>query len=104
MVREENKKYILKVGEILELIFFTIFCLTPIWRIPAYIGMYKNNQSIVLPIIKSISLSIASIFLMYQLNPLDIKSKFLKNKKDKESKSKEKILDNEENKKTDNKE
>lgn len=101
IVREENKKYILKVGETLQLIFFIIFCLTPIWRIPAYISMYKNNQSITLPIIKSIALSIASFFLMYQLNPLDIKSKILKNKK---VKNEEKRLDNEEDKKTDNKE
>ena len=100
VAREENKKYILKIGEILELILFTIFCLTPIWRIPAYINMYKNNQSIVLPNIKAITLSVASLFLMYQLNPLDIKNKILKNKKVKDE---EKRLDEEEDKK-DNKE
>ncbi len=62
----------------MEFIFFTIFILTPLWRIPAFIRIYKENGKLILEIIKSVILSVVSIFLMYQLNPIDIKNKIHK--------------------------
>lgn len=78
---EENKKRTMKIGEVLELIFFTIFLFTPIWRIPSFINIFEKSELIV-EIGKSIFLSFLSIILLYNLNPVDIKDKvrrFIKN-------------------------
>lgn len=73
-IREENKKRTMKIGEILELIFFTIFLFTPIWRIPSFIKISQKSELIV-EIGKSIFMSFLSIILLYNLNPIDIKNK-----------------------------
>ncbi len=89
-IREENKKRTMKIGEILEFIFLTFFIFTPLWRIPTFIDMYKHNENLILEIAKSVLLTIVSIFLMYQLNPLEIKNKILNNnKKDVNNENKE---------------
>ncbi len=74
-IKEENKKRTMKIGEILELIFFTIFLFTPIWRIPNFIKLHESSELIV-EIGKSIFLSFLSIILLYNLNPMNIKCRF----------------------------
>lgn len=73
-LREENKKCTMKIGEILELIFFTIFLFTPIWRIPSFMKLSETSNLIV-EIGKSIFVSFLSVILLYNLNPMDIKNK-----------------------------
>ena len=73
--RIENDKKNVKIGEILELIGFSIFIFTPIWRIPFFLEIKEYKQEFVKQIIISIFMMIASIFLIYELNPLDIKNK-----------------------------
>ncbi len=74
-IREENKKQTMKIGEILELIIFTIFLFMPIWRIPNFIELYQNNKGVIVEILKSIFISLLSLLLLYNLNPMDIKEK-----------------------------
>lgn len=74
-IREENKRRTMKIGEVLELIFFTIFLFTPVWRIPSFIKIFEKSELIV-EIGKSIFMSFLSIILLYNLNPMDIKNKF----------------------------
>ncbi len=73
-IREEDKKRTMKIGEVLELIFFIIFLFTPIWRIPSFINIIEKSELIV-EIGKSIFMSFLSIILLYNLNPVDIKGK-----------------------------
>lgn len=65
----------MKIGEILELIIFTIFLFMPIWRIPNFIELYQNNKGVIVEILKSIFISLLSLLLLYNLNPMDIKEK-----------------------------
>lgn len=74
-IREETKKKTMKIGEILELILFTIFLFFPIIRIPEFIGLFSNKNKFIIEIFKSLLLSVASLFLLYKLNPLDIRNK-----------------------------
>ena len=84
-IREEEKKRTIKIGEILELIIFTIMMFTPVWRIPYLIDIYDNKREFTIEIIKVFVISIAAIFLLYNLNPMNIKEKvkqfFCKSKK-----------------------
>ena len=73
-IRESNKKNNIKIGEILQLIFFILFTFTPIWRIPTFIRVFNNKKKLIIEIIKSFLLCIASLFLLILLNPLDIKN------------------------------
>ena len=77
-IREMNKKSMLKVGEVLEFILFTIFVFTPIWRIPAFIELFDDKRKMILEIGKAFLLSIGSIILLINLNPLDVKNGFKK--------------------------
>ena len=77
-VREANKKATIKVSEILEIIIFTIMLLMPIWKIPAFIELWSNKKDVILEILKSFGVSICSIILMYNLNPLKIRDKIFK--------------------------
>lgn len=77
-IREMNKKAALKVGEVLEFIIFTIFIFTPIWRIPAFIGLFDDKKEMFIEILKSFLLTFGSIILLINLNPLDVKNGFKK--------------------------
>ena len=73
--REVARKNIAKVGEILQLIFFIIFILMPIWRIPVFIEVIDNKKELIIELVRSFGLSIASIILLNSINPVDIKGK-----------------------------
>lgn len=74
-IREENKKRTMKIGEIIELVFFIIFSLTPIWRIPKFIEIFDNRNLLIIEIIKSFILSISALILLFELNLLDFKGR-----------------------------
>lgn len=76
--REEEKKNTIKVGEVLQLIFFTIIMLTPIWRIPEFFKLLEDKKEMFIQIGISFFYSILAIFLLLKLNPLDIKNKLQK--------------------------
>ncbi len=81
-IREKIKKNNIKIGEIIEFIFFIIFALTPIWRIPVFIELFEDKRRLIIEIIKAFTLSIASIILLFSLNPININEKIdkLKNR------------------------
>ena len=79
--REQVRKNTLKVGEVLILIFLVIFILMPIWRIPKFIEIFENKKVFVQEIFQTFILVIASLVLLFALNPLDIKGKFDRNVK-----------------------
>ena len=76
-VREENKKRTIKIGEILELIFFTIFILMPIWQIPVFIEI-EEKKELIIEVAKATGIAIASGILLVALNPIDIKGRISK--------------------------
>lgn len=76
--REATKKATLKIGEILEFIIFTIFILMPIWCIPHFISLVPERKELIKELIIIFAISFASIFLMFALNPLNIKEKLKK--------------------------
>lgn len=91
--RELTKKAIIKIGEILQIIFFIIFLLMPIWRIPVFIDVYEDRKELFKELIRAFGLSIASIILLIALNPTDFKGKikrFFNKNKLKEEKNKNK--------------
>ena len=73
--RKENDKKNIKIGEILQFIALFIFIFAPIWKIPFFLEIKEYKQELVKQILISIFMMIASMFLMYELNPLDIKNK-----------------------------
>ena len=77
-IREQNKKATIKIGEILELIIFSIFILMPIWCIPHFINLVPRRDELIKEVIIVFAISFSSLFLMYALNPMDIKGKFKK--------------------------
>ena len=81
-IREKIKKNNIKIGEIIEFIFFIIFALTPIWRIPVFIELFEDKRRLIIEMIKAFALSIASIILLFSLNPININEKIdkLKNR------------------------
>ncbi len=76
--REATKKATIKIGEILEFIIFTIFILMPIWCIPHFIKLVPERNELIKEIIIVFAISFASIFLMFTLNPINIKEKLKK--------------------------
>lgn len=74
-VRTATRKANVKIGEIIEIIFFTIFITMPIWRIPVFIETFSNKKVFVDELIRAFGLSIASIVLLIALNPINIKEK-----------------------------
>lgn len=82
-IRIENQKKNAKIGQILEIIIFILLALTPIYRIPTFNRLKEYKPELYIEIVKSCLISISSIFLLYNLNPLNIKEKIFK-KKDKE--------------------
>lgn len=77
-IREQNKKATIKIGEILEVIIFSIFILMPIWCIPHFINLVPKKEELIKELIIVFAISFASLFLMYALNPIDIKGKLKK--------------------------
>ncbi len=76
--RESVKKATLKIGEILEFIIFTIFIFMPIWCIPHFISLVPERKELIKELIIVFAISFASIFLMFTLNPLNLKEKLKK--------------------------
>lgn len=106
-IREINKKAALRVGEVLEFIVFTIFVLAPIWGIPTYINLFDNKKKMILEIVKMFLLSIGSIILLININPLDVKNGFKKIRDERKSHKRENNSNNEniiEDSKKDNRE
>lgn len=74
-IREQNKKATIRIGEILEFIIFTIFILMPIWSIPHFINLVPEKEELIKELVIVFTISFSSLFLMYVLNPIDIKGK-----------------------------
>lgn len=87
-VRKENNERKLKIGEILEIICFIICILAPIWRIPGFIEVFGDKEKLTIEIIKSFSISIGGLILMFALNPMNIKRFFAEDKKEEPVKKK----------------
>lgn len=87
-IREKVRKATIKIGEILELIFFTIFILMPLWRIPAFIEVIDDKKELIKELVRAFGLCIAALILLNAINPVDIKGKLnnLFTKKDKKLK------------------
>lgn len=77
-VREKERKATIKIGEILELIFFIIFITMPLWRIPKFIEVIDDKKELIEELVRAFGLCIASLFLLNALNPVDIKGKVKK--------------------------
>jgi len=73
--REIERKHVAKIGEILQLIFFIIFILMPIWRIPIFIELLDDKKELFIELIRSFGLCIAALILINSINPVDIKGK-----------------------------
>ena len=86
--RVATRKKNIKVGEVIELIFFVIFILMPIWRIPKFIEVIENKKELIVELARSFGLCIAALILINALNPIDIKGRLKKifTKKDKKIK------------------
>ncbi len=76
--RQENKKRTLQIGEWLQLIFFVIMIFMPIIRIPYFIKVFEDKVELATDIFRSFLISFAAMFVLYNLNPLNIKEKLLK--------------------------
>lgn len=76
--RESVRKATIRIGEILEFIIFTIFILMPIWCIPHFISLVPERKELIKELIIVFAISFASIFLMFTLNPLNLKEKLKK--------------------------
>lgn len=87
-VREKVRKATIKIGEVLELIFFILFITMPLWRIPKFIEVIENKKELVEELVRAFGLCIAALFLLNAMNPMDIKGKVKKlfTKKDKKLK------------------
>lgn len=76
--RIATRKKNIKVGEIIELIFFIIFILMPIWRIPKFIEVIDDKKELIIELARSFGLCIAALILINALNPIDIKGRLKK--------------------------
>ena len=50
----------------------------PIWCIPHFINLVPRRDELIKEVIIVFAISFSSLFLMYALNPMDIKGKFKK--------------------------
>lgn len=75
--RVNYKNRVIRVGEILELVCFSILALMPLWRINNLIILYRFNEreEFLETLFFSFVMTIVSVFLLYNLNPLDIREK-----------------------------
>lgn len=79
----EEEKSEKNIGEIIQLILFSIIILMPIWNIPKFINIYNSmieSKILILEVGKTVSYSILGIFLLISLNPLNVKEKLFRNK------------------------
>lgn len=103
--RQENKKKTLQIGEWLQLIFFIIMIFMPIIRIPYFIKVFEDKVELAKDIFRSFFISFAAMFVLYSLNPLNIKEKLLKvsdenkTKEEVEEKAEEKVEEKNDDKK-----
>lgn len=74
-IREKVRKATIKIGEVLELIFFILFITMPLWRIPRFIELIEDKKELTVELVRSFGLCIAALFLLNSMNPLDIKGK-----------------------------
>ncbi len=89
-IREANKKRTIKIGEILELIFFILFMFMPLWQIPMFMKI-EENKKLVIEVLKTFGISIVSTILLLSLNPVNIKGKISSIFKKNENKENKKI-------------
>ena len=85
-----------KIAEIVELVFLLLMIIAPIFNIFRYINFVEKEELIKQSLLGLLFICV-SVFLLFNLNPLDIKGKLKKMINKKENKEKE-------NKKKDNKE
>ncbi|MCR5185915.1 MAG: hypothetical protein K6D97_02215 [Clostridia bacterium] len=79
-VRISYEKRMMKTAEILEVIIFGLFIFMPLWlKVPLKIAYLDGDTALFTKyIVASIISPFISVFLLYQLNPLDIRTKFKK--------------------------
>lgn len=77
-VRENTRKATIKIGEIIEFIIFTIFIFMPVFCIPHFISLATEKNELIKELIIVLLISFSSLFLMFALNPLNIKEKLQK--------------------------
>lgn len=78
VVREESKKRTMKIGEVLELIIFTLLVFVPIFRIHNLIEIFDNRKEFIIELVRDIAISASSIILLINLNPCKIKERMSK--------------------------
>lgn len=82
--KEAEEKTDRDMGEVVQLVVFSVIILMPIWKIPAFINIYNNmieSKELVIEIGKAFGYSFLGIVLMLELNPLDIKKRISRKKK-----------------------
>lgn len=79
-LRAENKKRNIKIGEIIEIFILSILMLMPLIKIPVFMRLKDFKNELYIEIAKSVLISISSLFLLYNLNPLNIKGKIFRKK------------------------
>lgn len=65
------RKNTLKVGEVIQFIVFILIFLVPFFKIPYFVSIKENYSLLITELLKYIGLSIASIIILINLNPLD---------------------------------
>ena len=97
-IRISYEKRMMKTAEILEIICFGLFIFMPLWlKVPLKIAYADGDKQLFAKYLEASIISpFTSIFLLYQLNPLDIRNRIKKQfGRDKDSKNEE--SNNEEN-------
>ena len=103
VVRINYEKRMMKTAEILEVIIFGLFIFMPIWlKIPLKTAYYDGDKTLFIKYIAASIISpVIAVFLLYELNPLDIRTKVrdlvCKNKNDEDAEARQND-DNENNK------
>ncbi len=76
-IRISYEKRMMKTAEILEIICFGLFIFMPLWlKIPLKIAYTDGDKQLFVKyLVASIISPVISVFLLYQLNPLDIRTR-----------------------------
>lgn len=77
-LRETNKKQIEKIGQILELIIFVALVFVPFYRISYLKEIFLDKKAFFIELFRDLLIPISAIFLLFKLNPCDIKEKIAK--------------------------
>ena len=72
-VRAATNRQNLRWGEILQFIIFVIMMFLPLWRLNDFLQLYEDKPLMYKEIAKTCAVSIASGFLLWQMNPLSFK-------------------------------